>query len=209
MPCWRASKTASAQGGLLGDRNQIHFLRKFVPEVSGAILEIGSKDYGSTSSFRETYPGNPYTGVDMEDGPGVDQVVDLAEGIGGLPEGHFALAVCCSVLEHVSRPWKMAENITRLMAKDGRLYMSVPWVWRYHAYPDDYFRFSFRGVEALFPDFRWSTPYYSTNVEGEFVEITEANRQADDRMAVHVANKQGAQRKYLPYLMVNMIGVRT
>jgi SAM-dependent methyltransferase len=144
----------------------------------------------------------------MEAGKGVDEIVDLATGIGPLPENHFALAVCCSVLEHVSKPWKMAENITRVVAPGGRLYMSVPWVWRYHAYPDDYFRFSFRGVLSLFPDFEWATPYYSTNVEGEFVEINEQNLNADDRMAQHAAGKGGARRKYLPYLMVNMIGVK-
>jgi SAM-dependent methyltransferase len=192
----------------LGDRNQITFLRKFVPEVSGPILEIGSKDYGSTSSFRDIYPGNPYVGIDMEAGKGVDEIVDLAAGVGPLPESHFALAVCCSVLEHVSKPWMMAENITRVVAPGGRLYMSVPWVWRYHAYPDDYFRFSFRGILSLFPDFDWATPYYSTNVEGEFVEINEKNLNADDRLAHHLQGKGGAPRKYLPYLMVNMIGVK-
>jgi SAM-dependent methyltransferase len=195
-------------GVFVGDRNQIIFLTKFVSEVNGPILEIGSKDYGSTSSFRSIYPGNPYLGIDMEAGAGVDEVVDLAAGIGPLPESHFALAVCCSVLEHVPQPWKMAENITRVMAKGGKLYMSVPWVWRYHPYPDDYFRFSFRGIIALFPDFDWGVPHYSTNVEGEFIPITPDNTQADNRMAKHATNDKGAARKYLPYLMVNMIGVK-
>ncbi|WP_372786475.1 class I SAM-dependent methyltransferase [Phenylobacterium sp.] len=192
----------------MGDRNQIIFLQKFVPSVAGSILEIGSKDYGSTSSFRQFYPDCPYVGIDMEAGAGVDQVIDLAKGIGDLPEDHFALIVCCSVLEHVEKPWKMAENITRLMAKGGTLFISVPWVWRYHAYPDDYFRFSFRGVVSLFPDLEWATPHYSTTVEGEFVEITEDNKQADNAMAVTATTPKGAQRKYLPYLMVNMIGIR-
>lgn len=193
----------------MGDRNQILFLTKMIPEVTGPILEIGSKDYGSTSSFREAYPGNPYIGVDMAPGKNVDAVVDLVEGIGPLPENHFVLAVCCSVLEHVPQPWRMAENITRVMAKGGRLYMSVPWVWRYHPYPDDYFRFSFRGVAALFPGFDWATPYYSTNVEGELIEIGEQNLQADNKMAKLADIGQGrAARKYLPYLMVNMIGTK-
>ena len=193
----------------MGDRNQILFLQKFAPTVAGPILEIGSKDYGSTSSFRHIYPDCPYIGIDMEPGAGVDAVVDLEAGIGPLAENQFQLAVCCSVLEHVPRPWKMAENITRVVAKGGQLYMSVPWVWRYHPYPDDYFRFSFRGVSALFPDFAWGTPVYSTNVEGEFVEITEEQKGADNQMAKFVAGKPGQQpRKYLPYLMVNMIGVR-
>lgn len=192
----------------MGDRNQILFLKKFVPTVSGPVLEVGSKDYGNTSSFREVYPDAPYIGVDMEDGKGVDRVVDLVAGVGDLPEDHFALVVCCSVLEHVPAPWKMAENITRVTARGGRLYMSVPWVWRYHPYPDDYFRFSFRGVVALFPDFDWGGAYYSTNVEDEFIPITEQTRQADNQMATFVAVANKAPRKYLPYLMVNMIGVK-
>lgn len=192
----------------MGDRNQITFLRKFAPRVEGPVLEVGSKDYGSTSSFRDLYPESRYIGIDMEAGPGVDRIVDLAEGIGDLEEDYFALTVCCSVLEHVPQPWKMAENITRVTARGGRLYMSAPWVWRYHAYPDDYFRFSFRGVASLFPGFEWETPYYSTNVEGEFVEISGENLQADDRAATYVDTPKGGRRKYLPYLMVNMLGTR-
>jgi len=192
----------------MGDRNQLIFLQRFIPRITGPILEIGSKDYGSTSSFRHIFPDTPYLGIDMEEGKGVDRVLDLAEGVGDLQQGSFSLAVCCSVLKHVSKPWKMAENVTSLMAKGGKLYISVPWVWRYHAYPDDYFRFSFRGVISLFPDFVWDTPYYSTNVEGEFAAITEANKGIDNRMAKLFPNDAGAKRKYLPYLMVNMIGVR-
>ncbi|WP_293678546.1 class I SAM-dependent methyltransferase [uncultured Phenylobacterium sp.] len=193
----------------MGDRNQIIFLQRFAPVVSGPILEIGSKDYGSTSSFREIYPDCPYIGIDMAPGAGVDAVVDLEAGIGPLPERHFQLAVCCSVLEHVAKPWKMAENITRVVAPGGRLYMSVPWVWRYHPYPDDYFRFSFRGIISLFPEFVWDVPHYSTNVEGELIAVTEDNKGADNAMAKFAPREDGkAPRKYLPYLMVNMLGVR-
>lgn len=192
----------------MGDRNQILFLQRFVPEATGPILEVGSKDYGSTSSFREFYPNAPYVGVDLAPGKGVDEVVDLVAGIGPLPEGHFALAICCSVMEHVPQPWKMAENITRVMAPGGQLYLSVPWVWRYHPYPDDYFRFSFRAVPSLFPDFDWGQAVYSTNVEGEFIAVTDQQRDADNRMAKMMPQEGKAARKYLPYLMVNMIGVR-
>ena len=192
----------------MGDRNQILFLQKFLPSVSGAILEVGSKDYGSTASFRDVYRNCPYVGIDMAAGKGVDEVVDLTAGIGTLKAGHFALVVCCSVLEHVAKPWLMAENISKLTASGGVLFVSVPWVWRYHPYPDDFFRFSFRGVVALFPDFEWGTPYYSTNVEGEFIEISQENRQIDDRMAKSVSVGANVSRKYLPYLMVNMLGVR-
>ncbi len=191
----------------MGDINQLLYLRKFLPVVDGPILEIGSKDYGNTSSFRAIYTGNPYTGLDMEEGKGVDVVQDLTLGTGQLLAEHFALGVCCSVLEHVNRPWIMAENITTLIRTGGKLFMSVPWVWRYHAYPDDYFRFSFRGIISLFPGFTWEQIHYSTSLQGEFFPITDQDTGVDNRLAL-MANTDKGQRKYLPYLMVNMLGTK-
>ncbi len=191
----------------MGDLNQLVYLKRFKPTADGPVLEIGSKDYGSTASFRDFYVGNEYVGIDMAEGKNVDRVVDLTLGTGGLPEAHFSLGICCSVLEHVRRPWVVAEHLTRLIRPGGALYMSVPWVWRYHAYPDDYFRFSYRGIIELFPDFNWSHFVYSTNVANEFFEITEANKGVDNDLAAHLPTPNG-QRKYLPYLMVNMLGVR-
>lgn len=192
----------------MGDINQVTFLKKFVQNADGPILEIGSKDYGSTSSFRDYFPDNPYVGLDLEEGKGVDVIQDLTQGIGSLEANSFGLIICCSVLEHTDKPWVMADNITRLMRPGGKIYMSVPWVWRYHAYPDDYFRFSFRGVIALFPELHWDTPYYSTTCPGEFIAVTPENLGVDNDMAASGPAINGGQRKYLPYLMVNMIGTK-
>jgi hypothetical protein len=189
----------------MGDVNQLTYLKRFMPCVDGPTLEIGSKDYGSTSSFRDFYSGHEYVGIDMEPGENVDLVVDLTEGIGGLGEDHFALGICCSVLEHVRKPWIFAEHLTSVLRPGGALYMSVPWVWRYHAYPDDYFRFSWRGIIELFPKFTWSNICYSSNVPNEFFDITPNNLGIDDSMAAF-ADTPAGKRKYLPYLMVNMLG---
>jgi SAM-dependent methyltransferase len=193
----------------MGDYNQLAYLKHWVPRVEGAVLEIGSKDYGSTSSFREFYAGSEYVGVDMSEGKGVDVVADLTRSVGPLPENHFDLGICCSVLEHVEKPWLFAANLTRVIRPGGRLYMSVPWVWRYHAYPDDYFRFSHRGVRSLFDEFTWSSIFYSSTTRDEFVEIGDDSvAGVDDKMAVLVDVGAGQKRKYLPYLMVNMLGTR-
>lgn len=191
----------------LGDINQKYYLRHFKPPVDGPVLEIGSKDYGSTMNFREDFPGHEYVGLDLEEGPGVDVVADLTEGIGTLPEKHFGLVICCSVLEHTPRPWVMAENITRLVKSQGWLFMSVPWVWSYHAYPDDYFRFSFRGIETLFPAFEWDELTFSTIVPGELIKIERESPRVDNSLA-HVIEQERGPRKYLPYLMVNMLGLK-
>lgn len=193
----------------MGDINQIHYLRKHLPRVDGPIIEVGSKDYGSTSSFRETYRDVEYIGVDLDAGKGVDVVADLTQGTGSLPLGHFALGICCSVMEHVRRPWLMAQSITTLIRPGGHLYISVPWVWRYHPYPDDYFRISWRGVIELFPQFDWESNkmFYSTNVPGDFHAIDPLNPGVDNSLSMNAETPAG-RRKYLPYLMVNMLGTR-
>ncbi len=189
----------------MGDMNQLKFLKKFLPQVDGPILEVGSRDYGNTASFRDFYPQNEYLGVDLSEGKNVDVVLDMTKGTGTLPTNHYGLAICCSVLEHVKRPWVMAENITNLIRPDGWLYVSVPWVWRFHAYPDDYFRFSYRGLKELFPDYEWQQMYYSTYIRYEFYEINEQNQNIDDELAIMLKLPEG-ERKYLPYLMVHMLG---
>lgn len=196
---------ALVKGRPMGDVNQLIFLRRCVPSVAGPVLEVGSKDYGSTSSFRKFYAGSEYLGIDMEQGKNVDQVVDLTQGTNGLKQGYFALAICCSVLEHTPRPWVFAEHLSSLLREGGLLYMSVPWVWSFHAFPDDYYRFSWRGIIELFPRFEWTDICYSSVVPNEFFEITANNPRIDNSLALIVEGDDG-KRKYLPYLMVNMLG---
>lgn len=193
----------------MGDVNQLYYLKQRLPDVDGPVLEVGSRDYGSTASFRDFYPAAEYVGLDMSEGKGVDLVMDLSRSIEPLREGHFALAICCSVLEHVAKPWIFAGNLTRVVRPGGRLYMSVPWVWRYHAYPDDYFRFSHRGVMSLFDEFAWEDVCFSTTVAGEFLPIGNEPPLADHELSQVMKLSNGEKRKFLPCLMVNMMGTRT
>jgi len=189
----------------MGDVNQRLFLSRALPRADGPVLEVGSRDYGNTTTFRDVFTGGEYIGIDLSPGKDVDRVLDLATGTGDLRDGHFALAICCSVLEHVRRPWEMAANITRLLRPGGALYVAVPWVWRYHAYPDDYYRFSFRGIMQLFPDFEWGHLHYSTTVAGEFLVIKDDCLNIDDIYSI-VINRAEEKRKYMPYLMLHMLG---
>ncbi|MGH8430152.1 MAG: class I SAM-dependent methyltransferase [Solimonas sp.] len=197
----------------MGDINQSIYLKARAPTMTGRVLEVGSKDYGSTYSFRGDYPDTEYIGVDLAAGKGVDVVHDLAEGPGPLAGTTFNLIVCCSVMEHCPKPWKLADTMSGLLAPGGLIYISVPWVWRYHPYPDDFFRFSNRGVMSLFPDLSWSDAMYSTDVPGEIFPIFEDGANGpDQRRRIKLPAFKGlfykGARKYLPYLMVNMLGTK-
>lgn len=190
----------------MGDLNQYNALATAVPVVQGRVLEIGSKDYGSTTSFRSYYPNNDYVGLDMEAGASVDVVVDLRDGIGPLEPESFELVICCSVLEHTDKPWVLANNLTRLVQVGGWLYLSVPWAWRYHKYPDDFFRYSPRAVRHLFPAFQWERTFTSTTTPHEQFEITESAM----RPTLNIYQRQADQgvRAFLPSTMNSLLGRR-
>ncbi len=139
----------------MGDINQWTYIRRFSDQLAGPYLEVGSKDYGSTQDLRSLFAGRGrYLGVDLEDGPGVDLVVDLTADFDqidrALEGARFGTAFCLSVLEHCRRPFEMAGNLTRLLRPGGKVCVSVPFSWKFHAYPDDYWRFTHQGVQALF-----------------------------------------------------------
>lgn len=181
--------------------NDILYLKTVCSEVNGPILEIGSKSV-SVATFREYFKDKDFTGTDLEDGPGVDVVCDLTDPTNPLPKNYYDLVICCSVFEHVPNPWVMSGIISELVKPGGKLYMNAPWVWRYHKYPDDYYRYSFKAIEYLFPEFTWSNHAYSTELENtiEFV-----NKDSDfDRGRAEIIDGK----KYLPYSIINMIGVK-
>jgi SAM-dependent methyltransferase len=57
-----------------------------------------------------------------------------------------------AVLEHVQRPWRVAEEIHRVLRPGGKVFINVPFLNVIHD-THDYFRFTDKGLEILFADF--------------------------------------------------------
>jgi len=125
--------------------------------VTGRTLVIGSKVYQTNSDRRLLYKNA--IGLDMEDGEGVDIVHNLES---PLP-GQYDHIDCCSVLEHSQRPWLVAENIRKLMAPRATILLAVPFAWRVHGYPSDYWRFTIESFPVLFPTVQWEDRHYLIN----------------------------------------------
>ena len=189
----------------MGDFNQLLYAKEVFKGFTGSVLEVGSKDYGNTQAFRDLFSENEYCGVDLSPGKNVDVVINLEDGLGDLEGRRFDLVIICSVLEHSKKPWVMARHLSRILSDEGVLFSVHPWVWRYHKYPDDYFRFSPRGIQLLFDDLEhWLPMLYSTYVQGEFFSFSD-DEEIDNKLAV--MHKNG--RKYLPYLQSFMVGTRS
>ena len=169
-------------------------------QLHGPVLEVGSKDYGNTQDFRSLVSGE-YVGLDLEDGKGVDVVHDLSDGVGPLKKGHFSLIICCSILEHVKNPWIVAETLMDLLSDNGKIYISTPWIQRYHKYPDDYWRFTLPALKLLFNRLELTKPYLSTFTAGEFMDL-ETYPDCDNSLAI-----MHDGRKYLPCYELHTIGL--
>jgi SAM-dependent methyltransferase len=64
--------------------------------------------------------------------------------------GKFDVIYSNNVFEHFDRPWIAASNLTQLLMPGGIIITVVPFSQRYHESPNDYFRYTHKGVEALF-----------------------------------------------------------
>ncbi|HEY1326265.1 MAG TPA: hypothetical protein VGI14_04960 [Casimicrobiaceae bacterium] len=128
----------------------------------GRVLIAGSRLYQNKPDRRLLHADA--VGVDMADGPGVNVVADLeTEQIGA-----FAHIECMSVLEHAKRPWKIAANLERMMVKGGTIYITAPFVWKLHGYPDDYWRFTINGIKQLFQKISWEAEAYA--IHGDLLQ---------------------------------------
>lgn len=146
---------------------QAIFRKQFVQQTPGRVLVVGSKVYPGRPDWRLTHPDG--VGVDMEDGPGVNVVANLERG--PLRGEKFAHIECVSVLEHSTKPWVLAANLEKMLLPGGSIFISAPWVWRYHGYPQDLWRFSHHALPVLFPSITWTTVRYRCGDE-----LTESER---------------------------------
>lgn len=64
-------------------------------------------------------------------------------------DGTFDSIVCNQVLEHVFEPNKFLSEVARVLKKDGRVLLTVPFVWDEHEQPNDYARYSSFGLKYL------------------------------------------------------------
>lgn len=134
------------------------FERVYVRPEPGPTLVVGSKIYGHKPDRRKLY--EQAVGIDMQAGEGVDVVADLEEPMSDLV-GYFRHVECMSVLEHARRPWLLAANVQRMLSTGGSIFVTAPFVFRQHGYPDDYWRFTLSGLKSLFDQIDWKVALYA------------------------------------------------
>jgi SAM-dependent methyltransferase len=123
-------------------------LQPLLSQLNGEVLDVGC----GRKPYRDLVPAARYVGLDVDTPTtralgGVDVFYD--GGVFPFPDASFDGAICSQVLEHVFTPEEFLAEIHRVLRPDGRLVLTVPFVWDEHEQPRDFARYSSFGLRAL------------------------------------------------------------
>lgn len=117
------------------------------PGVRPVMLDLGGGN-GEVAGLRA---GFDYWLIDIAPSdPRADRSFrhDLSEPL-PLPEDSVDVVFCNQVLEHLRFPWLLPPEIRRVLKPGGRCLVSTVFAYRYHPYPEDYWRFTTAGLGLL------------------------------------------------------------
>lgn len=147
--------------------NQFSQVLKDAGITSGRVAELG----GPFNSFAADMPEFEFQYLSLYPVAGRDDVLvaDITQCEYLEPE-QFDVIFSVSVLEHVSKPWLAADQMTRLLKPGGIMYHSAPFSYFYHGAPADFWRYTPDAMRLLFSE-----------LEPISAEFNGLNRRRDNR----------------------------
>ncbi|MBX2898800.1 MAG: hypothetical protein KF775_04095 [Cyclobacteriaceae bacterium] len=146
----------------MAHRNQIEFIRENRDLIREPILLVGAKIYDFDKfDLKHELADIGFTdvlGTDLEAGNGVDQTLDITDGNASLlteRPAFFSTIICMEVLTNVTNPFLAACHVSKMLRPDGLVILSECTVRKISKMPVDYWRFTYDGLKALFPDFEF------------------------------------------------------
>ncbi len=218
----------------MASANVIEWIEENIQHVGVNALEVGSKRYkdhaylGLREFLNEKLQKVNLLGCDISAGEGVDVVVDITASpqvvTSSLQNRTFDTVFCVSVLEHIPNVFGACRNISSILNTGGALFISVPFIFRYHGYPGDLWRFTPEAVTYLFSDIDFEDykhSYVTTLEQGERMSLKNSNlekmnrflyrpKSREEKIARKEAKRAGAP--VAPYslapAMINMLGFK-
>ena len=118
------------------------YIEKYSKYLKGHLLDLGCGEAPYKKYLTQFV--DKYTGVDWSNtfhNSGADIVSDLNIKLEIDPEVADSI-ISISVMEHLYEPQTFLNEAWRVLKKDGNIILQVPWQWRIHEAPHDYFRYT-------------------------------------------------------------------
>lgn len=119
-------------------------LRDILPELDGRILDVGC---GKKPYRKWCTKASEYVGIDLD--PEFSDFNITPGEPWPLDDSSFDFVLCTQVLEHADNIDLVLDEILRVLRCQGRLILSVPFIYNEHGAPHDFRRFSASGITAL------------------------------------------------------------
>lgn len=121
------------------------------------IIDFGDSSRALSELFRKDLKNKKKVSVDINECYHPDIVADICN-LNMFKDKSVDGIIYAAILEHVYNPFAATSELHRVLKPKGKLFVYVPWLWRYHA-PEtgeykDYYRFSKEGIKYLFRDFK-------------------------------------------------------
>jgi len=98
--------------------------------------------------YRKLIECQEYIGVDYgEETSSRSDIIYIKSAELPFPDEHFDSIISTQVFEHVVELDTTIRELVRVLKKGGHIFVSVPFVWRYHPHPYDMRRFTAPGIQ--------------------------------------------------------------
>jgi SAM-dependent methyltransferase len=135
------------------DHPWVRFVLAIRALPKATVVEVGARAVGSMTAGVDTNPFGPHVAklsTDIHPGAGVDVVADAHALSHAIEPGSIDGLFSVSVLEHLAAPWLAAAEINRVLKPGGLTLHLTHHTWPLHEEPNDFWRFSDRGLVQLF-----------------------------------------------------------